>query len=414
MYELFVICLSLVFLAVLLRFKVRLGQAMMITCFALAVLLGVTPRAFYQTAVDEWKNKPVSQTTGYLFITLSTLLTGVNILGIALKQTGVSGRLLPSIQGLFGSRRVALASIPLMMGMLPTPGGIMLSAPMVRDLGDQIGINRNRQAALNYLFRHQWESVWPLFPAVPLIQGMLGVQAFSLILHNVPIMICGTLGGILFLLLPGLPPKQAHHRTRGRFAGDLAGFMHAFWPIGVVAGLYAAFGVTPAAGIMAAIVLFLLLHKVPLKQWAWLFRSGLEFDVVLLILGALLFKLNIEASHAVEAVIQFLSSMNVPPLVLVFFLPFLVVFLTGLTMPTVAITFPFLVPFIGVGPEAKLGIETLAFSGIICGLALTPIHLCLALSASYFKTPLLRIVASMAGPIIFVAGAGILMALVAS
>jgi hypothetical protein len=128
----------------------------------------------------------------------------------------------------------------------------------------------------------------------------------------------------------------------------------------------------------------------------------------------LLFKLNIEASHAVEAVIQFLSSMNVPPLVLVFFLPFLVVFLTGLTMPTVAITFPFLVPFIGVGPEAKLGIETLAFSGIICGLALTPIHLCLALSASYFKTPLLRIVASMAGPIIFVAGAGILMALVAS
>jgi hypothetical protein len=242
---------------------------------------------------------------------------------------------------------------------------------------------------------------------------MLGVQALALILHNLPIMMCGTLGGIVFLLLPGLPPKQAPHRTHGRFVDNLAGFMHAFWPIGVVAALYAILGINPAAGIIAAIVLFLLFHRVPLKQWRAIFRSGMEFDVVLLIFGALLFKLNIEASHAVDAVVGFLSAMNVPPLFLVFFLPFLVVFLTGLTMPTVAITFPFLVPFIGIGPEAKLGIETLAFSGIICGLALTPIHLCLALSASYFEAPLLRIIIRMAGPILFVAAAGILMALLA-
>ena len=80
-------------------------------------------------------------------------------------------------------------------------------------------------------------------------------------------------------------------------------------------------------------------------------------------------------------------------------------------MPTVAMTFPFLIPFIGTGPEAKLGLETLAFAGIVCGLAISPIHLCLALSASYFQTPLPRIVISMAGPVILVAAAGILMAL---
>lgn len=411
MYELMVIFITLALLGILLRFKVKLGQSMLLTALALAVFLKVSPSVFVQTAAAEWADKPLSQTTGYLFVTLSALLTLVNILGHAMNHTGVSERLLPSIHGLFRSRRAALAGIPLMMGMLPTPGGIMLSAPMVRQLGDQIGINRNRQAALNYLFRHQWESVWPLFPAVPLIQGMLGIQAGTLILHNLPIMLAGTAGGILFLLLPGLPPKKETHSTHKALLHNLNDFLHAFWPIAAVAGLYAVFGITPAVGMLAAIVLFLVLHKVPFHDCKAIFRAGIEWDVVLLILGALLFKLNIEASGAVGAVVEFLISVNIPPIVLVFVLPFLVVCLTGLTMPSVAMTFPFLIPFIGTGSEAKLGLEVLAFSGIVCGLAVSPIHLCLSLSASYFQTPLPRIVKSMAGPILLVAVAGLMMAL---
>jgi uncharacterized protein len=413
MYELFVICLTLILLAVLLRFKIKLGRSMILSALVMAVLLKVDPNVLLQTVIGEWTDKPFSQTTGYLFVTLTALLTFVNVLGNALKHTGVSQRLLPSIQGLFRSRRAALVGIPMMMGMLPTPGGIMLSAPMVRELGDQIGIDRNRQASINFLFRHQWESVWPLFPAVPLIQGMLGIKAGSLILHNAPIMIAGILGGVLFLLLPGLPPKKSIHSTHNALIDNLRGFMHAFWPIAVVAGLYAAFNLTPAVGMLAAILLFLILHKVPIRQCKTIFRSGFEFDIVLLILGAMLFKLNIEASGAVGAVVEFLTTKNVPPAVLVFFLPFLVALLTGITLTTVAITFPFLIPFIGTGSGARLGLETLAFSGIICGLAVSPIHLCLALSASYFQTPLPRIVASMAGAVIFVATAGIVMAIFA-
>lgn len=413
MIELFTICFTLLLLALLLRFKVKLGRAMILCSFVLAILLRVSPSLFWQTVVGEWSNKPLTQTTGYLFITLSALVTCVNILGTALKETGVSDRLVPSIQGLFKSRRVALVSIPLMMGMLPTPGGIMLSAPMVREMGDSIGMDRNRQAALNYLFRHQWESVWPLFPAVPLVQGMLAVTALKLISYNMTIMAAGILGGIVFLLLPGLPPKRECLQPRRRFIENLGGFMHAFWPIVIVAGLYAGLNLNPAVGMFIAIVLFLVVHKVSPARCRNIFKSGFEFDVVLVILGALLFKLHIEAAGAVQAVVEFLTRINVPPLVLVFFMPFLVVYVTGLSLPTAAITFPFLVPFIGTGSGARLGMEALAFSGIICGLALSPIHLCIALSAGYFKTPLHRIIGSLAGPVIIIAVTGVLMALFA-
>ena len=411
MYALIAMALALTLLVVLLRLKVKLGRSMLLSSITLAILLGVSPSEFWTTVVNEWYNKPLNQTTGYLFVTLTVLVISVNVLGAAMKETGVSQRLVPALQGLFRSRRFALAAIPMMMGMLPTPGGIMLSAPMVRDLGDRIGVDRSRLAAINFFFRHQWESVWPLFPAVPLIQSMFGISAFVLISHNMAIMLAGTLGGVIFLLLSGIPPKNRENQSHGLFMNNIRNFTHAFWPIALVAALYAGLNLSPAVTILLAIFIFLILHKVPLNRWAKLFKSGAEPDFALLIFGALLFKLNLQAGQAIPAVVQLFSEMNVPPYFLIFFLPLLVGFLTGVTMPTVAITFPFLMPFIGTGQETKVELETLAFSGLVCGLLLTPVHLCLALSASYFEAPLVKIVLKLLVPVIFVAAAGILSAL---
>ncbi len=411
MYALLAMASALTLLVVLLRFKVKLGRSMLLSSIALAVLLRVTPGEFWNTVVGEWHNKPLNQTTGYLFLTLTVLVISVNVLGLAMKEIGVSQRLVPALHGLFRSRRFALAAIPMMMGMLPTPGGIMLSAPMVRDLGDRIGVERSRLAAINFFFRHQWESVWPLFPAVPLIQSMFGISAFTLISHNIAITLLGTLGGVIFLLLSGIPPRDRGNQSHDRFSNNIRNFIHAFWPIVLVASLYAVFNLSPAITILLAIVIFLIFHKVPLKRWATLFKSGAEPDFALLILGALLFKLNLEAGRAIPAVVEFFSEINIPPHFLIFFLPFIVGFLTGVTMPTVAMTFPFLMPFIGTGQETKVQLETLAFSGLLCGLFLTPVHLCLSLSASYFKAPLIKIVVKLLGPVVFVAAAGVLMAL---
>lgn len=410
MYALIAMALALVFLVVLLHFKIKLGRAMVLSSVALAALLRVTPREFWRTAAEEWRSKPLSQTTGYLFITLTALVILVNVLGEAMKETGVSQRLVSAIQGIFKSRRFALAAIPMMMGMLPTPGGIMLSAPMVRDLGDHIGIDRSHSAAINFFFRHQLETVWPLFPAVPLIQSMFGISAYVLVSHNIAIALSGTFAGVVFLLLRGIPALKGDGRSTGRFRDNALNFIHAFWPIVLVAALYAGANLPPAVGILLAVFIFLTVQKVSLSRWGRIFKSGADWDFALLVLGALLFKLNLQAGDAVASVVRFLTEINVPSKLLIFLLPLLVGFLTGLTMPTVAITFPFLMPFIGTGSEAKVGLETLAFSGLVCGLLLTPVHLCMALSASYFEAPLTKIVLRLLGPVVFVAGAGVLMA----
>jgi len=61
-----------------------------------------------------------------------------------------------------------------------------------------------------------------------------------------------------------------------------------------------------------------------------------------------------------------------------------------------------------------MGLESLAFSGLLFGLWLTPVHLCLTLSASYFRTSLLKIILKLLLPAIGVAITGILMAVFCS
>lgn len=411
MYALIAMALALGLLVTLLRWKVKLGRAMMVSALAMALLLRVTPAVFWQTLVVEWQTKPLARTTGYLWLSLTALVMLVNVLGLAMKETGVSERLGPALQRVLRSRRVALAAIPMIMGLLPTPGGIMLSAPMVRDLGDSLGVKRSRQAAINYLFRHEWETVWPLFPAVTLIQGMLGVPMSAIMAYNLPIVLAGTTGGILFVLRNALPGSQTGAAVRGNLSRHLIDVSQALWPIALVATLAVGFDVPPAIGVLLAIVAFLLVHRVPVVRWRTLFKAGFEFDFALLILGALLFKVNLEAGQAVASVVDFFASIHAPTPVVVFLLPFLVAFLTGVTMPTVAMTFPFLLPLIGTAENSHLGLETLAFAGVICGLLLTPVHLCLALSAQYFETPLMGIIRFLLIPTMCVAGAGIVMAL---
>jgi integral membrane protein (TIGR00529 family) len=411
MYALVSIVVALAGLVALLRLRVRIGLAMLLSACLLGVLLRVWPTDLWQTLVEEWRTESLTRTTGYLFVSLTSLLLLVNVIGAAMEQIGLTHRLVPAMQGLFKSRRFALAMIPLMMGMLPTPGGIMLSAPMVREAGDKIGVERSRLAAINFLFRHQWEPVWPLFPAVPLIQSMLGITALTLFSYHIMLVSASILIGMAVLLMFGIPPKRPEHEQAKRHIGHhLLDFLHAFWPIGFTAGLYVGLDVPPAVGILLAIIGLLVLHGVPWKRWGGIFKAAREPDMVLLIFGALFFKLNLETSGAIGNVVKFLTSIHVPPPVLIFLLPMLVGFATGVTMPTVAITYPFLLAFIGTGAEVKMGLEALAFSGLLFGLWLTPVHLCITLSASYFETSLMKIITKLIPPAIGVAIAGALLA----
>jgi len=400
---------ALLVLVVLLQKKVKVGKAMLAAAIVLAAILGVGPMSVWNGLAKEWHEKTFTETTGYLFVSLTALLLFVNVIGAIMVETGISKRLTPAIHGLFRSRRASLAAIPLMMGMLPTPGGIMLSAPMVKDMGESMKVSASRIAAINFYFRHQFEPVWPLFPALPLAQAILAVPVIKIICYNSSLIVTSILGGIVFLLFFGIPKSETKTKHK-HVLHNLKDFMHGFWPIALSIILYAGWNIPPAIGVLIGIIGLLILHKLPFEKWGKVFSKMKEPDLVLLILAAMIFKLCLNISGAVPEIAALMSKAQIPPYIILFALPFFVAFLTGVTSATVAITFPFLTSYIGTSDQANLALATLAFSGTFCGLMVTPVHLCLALSAGYFKVSIVDIVAKLILPTAAIAVAGFAMA----
>jgi hypothetical protein len=72
-------------------------------------------------------------------------------------------------------------------------------------------------------------------------------------------------------------------------------------------------------------------------------------------------------------------------------LPFLMGFATGIGMGFVGISLPLLVPFLTLGSELNSYALLLAYTSGMVGILLSPVHLCLILSAEYFKASLAKV-----------------------
>jgi hypothetical protein len=64
--------------------------------------------------------------------------------------------------------------------------------------------------------------------------------------------------------------------------------------------------------------------------------------------------------------------------------PLLVGVMTGVTIAPIGIGFPILIPLLQAHPDF-LYYMMLAFAGGICGVLLSPLHLCLVLTKEYFR-----------------------------
>ena len=140
-------------------------------------------------------------------------------------------------------------------------------------------------------------------------------------------------------------------------------------------------------------------------RWA-VIRAGFSPRIALLTAALMVFKRVLETSGALDAVAGVVDPSGVSGYVLLFTAPFLVALLTGVNQAFVAITFPLLVPIVGAGtPDPFLAL--FAYVSGFTGILISPAHLCLALTADYFKADLRDVYRILAGPVAVVFGAAL-------
>lgn len=421
--------------------RAHLGLAAALGGVAFALARGVPPLETAARAAGELL-KPDT-------LLLLALVTLIMMFSSAMKKAGAMDAFSRALSAVAPSPRIALAAAPLIIGTLPMPGGAILSAP----LEDAFDPRRRRGAdtlsTANYWFRHNLELAWPLYPAFILTSTLSGLSVGRLMLLNAyaaPVLFAL---GLLFILPRGKgsakdaakAEAQSDEAGDARDAGEpnraagsrLRTVARGFAPLAIVLGSYAAldalwravgpgFGLSTSAaslvGRYAPIFLglgFGSLYVASLPAGRAAFKSCLTASTLKLaavVAGIRVFSALLEAGGVAEASAAELAAAGIPAIAAAAVLPFVAGLVTGVGFGYVGLSFPIVLGLFpatlasGAAGFPREAAVVLAGAFGYAGMMLSPLHVCMVVSAEHFGAGLPAMIRRFAPPLAIFAAIG--------
>lgn len=361
--------IAAVFIAILilLRKKLNIGYVMLIASGLLVFLYMMPPQAIFSTI----KNAFIDKVT----IKLALALTMIKSFELILREKDVLSDMMKASKALLLKKKAVIVSMPVLIGLLPSIGGAYFSAPMVDESTKGMKMSQEEKAFINYWFRHPWECILPLYPGILLAAAVSGMELRSLIIANTAYAFFIVITGLFFSMrnASGAFPVAEGVSKKGLLS---------FIPIAVVLLLVVIFHLELHYALLLVIIALFIFYRFNARDIIRVLKHGLSMDVIVLIIGIMLFKETMEASGAVKNLSGFLTSKGIPFTPILFLLPFATGLLTGITVGFVGSTFPLIMSIAG---EPSIGVISFAFASGFFGVLLSPVHICLVLTREYFK-----------------------------
>ncbi|MBN2380730.1 DUF401 family protein [candidate division WOR-3 bacterium] len=329
----------------------------------------------------------------------------ISMLGKVMREVGGLDRFSRGAEYLLRGSRVGMVMTPMFVGLLPMPGGALLTAPMVEEQARPHHISPGLLTYLNFWFRHVWEYFWPLYPPILLGMAILGIP-YSHFLANQSFMTpAAILVGSVVLFSFVKRRKERPLRAPGKTREALKGILYGTFPVIIIMILVGSLNLTfkvPVSLLMLAVVVAsFFIYRIPVKTVGKLVLKSFDWKVLTLLVAVMFFKDMLTSSPALDGLAQIMQNASSTFIVLpVILLPFVVGLLIGLNQAYVAASFPILAPFISAEP----GLIMLAYVFGFMGCLLSPAHLCLAFSREYFKASWLKVYAWLLPSVLVLAG----------
>jgi hypothetical protein len=335
-------------------------------------------------------------------INLVTGLVLIMVLENIIRKRGVLKRMMEAVVNVARDRRIAMAVLPGVIGLLPSAGGAAFSAPMVQEAAADAEIKPEQKAFINYWFRHIWEYISPLYPGIVLAAAVTTLPINTVLLSQAPLPLA-VIGVGALLGFRGLGIKKIRGK---RNREELKALFVTLLPIMIPIVLVVVFKLPLAIAMISIVAGMFLFYRYSLPEIGTALRESLSFNVILMVIGIMVFKGMLDATGAIDALPAFFAESGLPANVVFFALPFLVGLLTGLTVGFVGATFPIITAMMGGHPDP--GAVTFAFASGFAGVMLSPTHLCLLLTVRYFKADLAGTYRMLYLPVVLVFAVGLI------
>ncbi len=383
-------------IVIALRLKLSVGVTLLGAGVVTAILYSVSATELLE---GYWQ---LAQSKKFIFLTSVVLL--ITFLGSLLKEVGYLDRLSGACRGLYGGKRTAAAILPPLIGLMPMPGGALLSAPLIDKVLSEPRYKPEFRTVTNYWFRHIAEFAWPLYPGLILSEAITGMPIGDIAVMQLPLTVIMVIIGLLFFIRTIQPGTVATSRN----GLALMGILGALWPIMLAIAIYGFTGIQLAWAVLISVGLLIVVVRPKLPAVLKAARRGFSYKLVLLIFGTLSFQTALELAGAIEAIPRLATSYSLPPELIIILVCVIAGLLTGMVAAYVALGYTLLAGFM-YQPEIIPGHIMLAYLSGFVGMMLSPAHLCLILTNEYFKSDLGRVYRKLAPPLAVVFAGGILL-----
>ena len=295
-----------------------------------------------------------------------------------------SGQMKSLVNNLRIRRKAFLGISPAMVGMLPMPGGALLSAPLVGRAG--AGVPDDVKVALNVWFRHILYLIYPLSTALIVSTSLAGLTVYGVIPYMIPFFILTIILGYVFFL------RTASGRISETGKVSYKGLL---FPLCVILAapvidflILQFFNVDVRelaliTGVGVSLFLAIYLSKLGAWDLGRVARKMKPWNFGLIIFGMFLFLAVFKGSGVSDLIV----SLNLPLIVLCVGIGFLLGLVTGRIQVPASIVIPIYLGSTGVAAMSPWPFA-MTYISIFLGYVISPVHPCISVSLEYFRVPL--------------------------
>lgn len=372
MFRVLGIVLALTVVVVLVVRRINYGLALILG----ALILGVSSGLWPQQLLEVLSLTLMDRVT----IDLVMIVSLIPILAFCMKETGMIDDLIKGIKGALLGRDV-LAIMPALMGALPMPGGALLSAPLIDEESERLGLSREDKSFVNVWFRHWNFFIYPLSSPLILLAGLTGFSLYTLILMNLlPVFLYLTLGYVISIRRI----KEQSGSEKPRDPRALIPIVLGVSPILLTVALNL-LGVHMAAALFMGIVSTFLFRRTAPRRALELLAKGFDWRLPFAIVGVMYFRGMVEYTDVFSEVYPYLSAVGLPILFLLLVMDWVIGLATAMPSAGIAIVFPIALVSI---ESLNLAVVGVLYSTLIFAYLISPMHLCLILTVEYYKARL--------------------------
>ncbi|MBY9021180.1 MAG: DUF401 family protein, partial [Candidatus Lokiarchaeota archaeon] len=178
-----------------LSFIIIIGIVMALSKYELGIVLTLGALGFAILAGVDFLQSLINVLTDPSILALIVIMILIPILGGIMEESGL---MMEMIQKMRISKKSSLMMIPALFGLLPVPGGALMSAPIVQQIDSEE--DANIKVSINVWYRHMLIMVYPLSSALIIASKLTNINLYILVVGLIPVLIVMWLIGYIMLV----------------------------------------------------------------------------------------------------------------------------------------------------------------------------------------------------------------------